>query len=1199
MLPDTKKPQAHRQKDAEPLRSPLRFAGVPRKLIGSAIALALSPALILAQASFEAQVRGVVHDPTGGSVIGAKVTITDAATGIANTGTTDDRGEYTFNALRPATYVIKVEMTGFRPEETKDIVLGVSQHTNIDFSLQVGSLQSSVTVVEAATTLDTGSAEIGTTVSGEYARQMPLYGRSYFGLVFLSGGVTESAGSGIRDNYPSGTNFISNGQRNATAEVRFDGAPLSAPEQGEGGNSNVYYTPSVEVIQEFKVENNSFSAEYGNNGGTVLNILMKQGANQFHGAGWWFGQRDEFDANDFFSNQAGLPKPPHTHNQYGGVISGPIKKNKTFFLFDYERQNDISSSQTVATVPTALERSGNFSQTYTYDENGNLAPVTIYDPATIDANGNRTPFPNNTIPMSRFDPVAQKLLAYYPAGNVPGDAVTNYNNYRQNVQSTNTGYQFDIRGDHNFNDTNHLGLRYSRSNFNSPTGDTFIDDSYVYKTDVHNAVMDYTWTISPSLLYTGRVGLDLAIAPGITNYPNLTSVGFPSTLEAGGLTRMPIIQMDSTYASLFNQCCVDTHFSHTLYTYSSALVWVKGAHSIKFGGEQRIFFNNFWQPDNPTGLFSFGQDSTNQQPGNGIVTQGDPFAALLLGYGDNVSGPLNVLPAVADKSKETAFYVQDDWKVSPKLTVNAGLRYEWSTPYTERYNHSTFADFSANSGISVPGLGTLDGTTVFATPGDRTVPVQRTNLAPRLGLAYSWDSKTVVRAGAGIYYGANIATNFQYPGPPFSTDAPIYFSNDFYQTQYATLQNPFPAGLPQPQGTTYGKLAQWGLSNGGDLTDETDIRPQIYQWSGGMERLLPHDIVISVDYSANRSTHLSWGSYGTNTRNENFIPSAVAAQYTTAQLNAPVANPFYSLFTGPTAIFNVPGSRYNDPTIPLLNLLRPYPQFDGTFGGFPNFGATSRYDSMQVRFEKRSGKYFTIQGSYTLARNTDDASSGNNSWVGWYSIGAPQALDQLKNETSLSANNATNRVAAAFTGQIPIGRGLLIGSNMNRVLDGVIGGWSASSNVTLQSGQPVAIRMNINRLADGYQRPNVTCSNLSTGISFHDAAAALLNGASSGFSVFNPNCFADPGDEQLGNAPRYFDNLNSQGIKNADIALRKQFAIRERAKVQVRLESFNAFNFTRFDRAGYSYGAGSFGQVTALANGWHPRQIQIVGRFEF
>ena len=274
------------------------------------LSLAVIPALVFGQASFEAQVRGTVHDASGSVIVGAKVTITDVATNISSTTATDERGYYIFNGLHPATYIVKAEMAGFRPEETKNVVLGVSQHTNVDFSLQVAGLETSMTVVEAAPTLDTGSSEIGTTVTGQYTRDMPLYGRSYFGLVFLSGGITESAGSGMRDNYPSGTNFVSNGQRNSTAEVRFDGAPISAPEQGEGGNSNVYYTPSVEVIQEFKVENNSFSAEYGNNGGTVINIMMKQGGNQIHGSGWYFGQRDAFNANDFFSNAAGCRKAP-------------------------------------------------------------------------------------------------------------------------------------------------------------------------------------------------------------------------------------------------------------------------------------------------------------------------------------------------------------------------------------------------------------------------------------------------------------------------------------------------------------------------------------------------------------------------------------------------------------------------------------------------------------------------------------------------------------------------------------------------------------------------------------------------------------------------------------------------------------------------------------------------------------------------
>jgi hypothetical protein len=412
----------------------------------------------------------------------------------------------------------------------------------------------------------------------------------------------------------------------------------------------------------------------------------------------------------------------------------------------------------------------------------------------------------------------------------------------------------------------------------APTSATFIEDSYVYKSDVHNAVADYNWTISPRILYTGRLALDLAIAPGITSYPNLTKAGFPSYMINNGLARMPTMDFDSTYTNLFDQCCVDTNFAHTLYTYSAALSWVKGSHSIKFGGEQRVFFNSFWQPDNPTGIFTFGPDVTNAQAGNGEVTQGDSFASLLLGWG--TSGELRIKPPVADKSKETGFYVQDDWKVTSKLTLNIGLRYEWSTPYTERYNRSTFADFTDSAGVTVPGVGDIRGKTLFPVAGRRTLPIDRNNFAPRLGLAYSWDSKTVIRAGAGVYYGANMQTNFQYTGPAYFKNAVSYFTKDNYLTQYATLENPFPTGIPAPQGNKYGNLAMWGFDNGGDLSYELNKSAEIYQWSVGVQRLLPGDFVVAVDYSANRSTHLPWGSFAAGTRNKNFVPSDARVNHT-------------------------------------------------------------------------------------------------------------------------------------------------------------------------------------------------------------------------------------------------------------------------------------------------------------------------------
>ncbi len=1163
------------------------------------IAMALlSGQRMQAQSGYEAQIRGTVTDPSGAIVLGARVTLTDVATGIATNTATNEKGIYTLNGLRPGKYNLLIEQAGFQSAEAKDIELTVSQQAVINLSLHLGSTSSSVSVTESVPMLDTGGATLGTTISGNTTRDIPLYGRSYFPLIFLSGGVTESPGSGPADSYPSGTNFVSNGQRNATAEIRLDGTPTTAPEQGEGGNTNVYYQPSVEVIQEFKVSNNSFSAEFGNNGGTVLNVLVKQGGNRFHGSGWWFGQRSGLDSNDFFSNAAGLPRPNHKHDDYGFMVNGPIKKEKTFFLFDLERVKDASPIQIVATVPTMAERGGDFSQTFTNDANGNVVPNIIYDPRS-GPNGARIPFAGNVIPKAALDPIGLKVAALYPQPNIPGDPDLGTNNFRTNVLNTSQGYQLDAKVDQQFTAKQRGSVRYSRlrSNQDTPTvfGDSNWNDGVHYSTTVHNVGANYDWTISPTLLLQLRAGLDRVEAPGQSRYPSFDTVGFPSILDANGLTRMPAITMDDgPYAGLFTQCCVDTAFAHTLFNYSSSMSWVHGAHSIRFGGEQRLFYNNFGQPDSATGTFHFSQINTANDPFAGDVTAGNAIASLLVGYGSNASG-ITIRPNVADKSTENAFYVQDDWKISPKLTVNLGLRYEWSTPYTERYNREQFADFTGNSGIVVPGLpltsGPLLGTTMFPTSSNRSIPVDRNNFAPRLGIAFAPNDKTVLRGGAGIYYGMNIATNFQYAGPAFSKAEPIRFSLDGYNTQYATLENPFPTGLPGPQGTKYGPEALWGFSNPSDLDYEKNRNAEIYQWSFGIQRLLPYSLVVSADYSANRSTHLPWGSWGF-TRNRNYISSDIRSQYTSDQLSTLVANPFQPLFTGPNAKFNEPDSIYNNDTIPLLNLLRPYPQFDGEYDGLPLLTATSRYDSLQIGFAKRDGKYITFQGSYTFSRYTDDSSSGANSWIGYYAYGAPQAIDRLQGEYGISGNDATHRLSAIATFAIPVGRGLLFGSHMNRILDGVIGGWSLGTTYTIQTGQPIAIGMSLPRLADGTQRPNLTCANPGTGISYHHAA-------STGESFFNPTCFSDPGDQQLGNAPRYIESLRLDGIRNVDAAARKEFSIKEGIRLQIRMEAFNVFNRTRFGLPVNAYGDSLFGNVNSLAPGFSPRRMQIVARVEF
>jgi len=1174
----------------------------------------LIPHAFLGQANYQAQIRGVVSDPTGAVMPNVTVTITEVGTNLSQTTKTDRSGEYTLRALRPSTYVVKAEGPGFRPVEQKGVVLAVGQETSINLTLHPAGSSTEVEVTETAPLLDTESSGLGTDVTSRYVKEIPLLNRNFFGLVFLNAGVTETAGSGTADNYPQGTNFVSNGQRNATAEVRMDGALISAPEQGEGGNSNVYYEPSVEAVQEFKVQSNAFSAEFGSNGGTVVNMALKSGTNSYHGSAWWFGQRDALDANDFFSNQAGLPKPSHSRDQYGASLGGPIRKNRTFFFVDIERVLEAIPVGIVATVPTQAERTGDFSQALITDPNtGSVVPNLIFNPHLVDLNGVRTQFPGNIIGKQWQDPIGQKILALYPLPNQPGGP-DDTNNFRANTTSSTKTLQFDAKIDEQINDANHLAGRFSHlHSFNSvPTvlGDGEFNDGLNQLTSVENASVQHDWTIRPTLLLSSRFAIDYVYAPGFTNYPAATTVGFPSLLDNAnaGISRMPGILVDAPWTSLFDQCCVDTKFSHNLYSYSSALSWTRGKHNFKFGGEQRLFYNNFQQPPYPTGSFHFAQNVTENVIGANNPDQGNPFADILTGVGD--TGSIAIYPEVHNRSKETGFYAQDDWRITPKLTLNLGLRYEWSTPYDEAQNRLQFSDFAGSSGVTVPGLplitGPLKGITQFATSSNRSVPVDRNNWGPRFGFAYQFSKDTVIRGGAGVYYGFNVATNFQFPGSAFRKDGVVYFTHDNFQTLSATFANPFPNGLPAPQARKYGPLADWGFANQNDLGTTQAQNADIYQWSLGVQRLLPGQLVVSADYSANRSTHLPWGGEGgicgcgPSTRDRNFISSSVAEQFDTLalynQLHNPVNNPFMPLFQGAGAIFNEPDSQYNNPQIPLINLLRPYPQFDGPFEGLPLLEAQSYYNALQIRVEKRASHYISVVGGYTLSKSTDDSSVGRNAFIGSLASDNPQELDNLKAEHSISANDATHRLALAVIADLPIGRGRWIGSGMNPVLDGVVGGWTVSTILTEQSGQPIDIGISQPTLDDGNQRPNITC-NPGSNVSAHQSA--LSQSSANPLSTFNSSCFSFPNYEQPGNAPRYFSSLRTDGIHNIDIAFEKAFIPHEGMRLEVRGEFFNFFNTPRFAPPDTLFGDSTFGQITSTAMGSTPRHGQMGVRFEF
>ncbi len=1158
------------------------------------------------QASYTAQLRGTVTDPSGAVVPKAKVTITEDATNVSSTSATNEVGQYIFAALRPSTYTLKIEAAGFSTVVQKQVVLAVGQQTSLDVRLKPAVATTEVQVVDTVPMLDTSGASLGTEVTNDFVSRIPLQGRDLGQLVYLSAGVTTLNNA---DSYPYGTNFSSNGQRYGSAEIRVDGNLATGPEQGEGATTNLSYMPSSEVVQEFKVQNNSFSAEFGSNGGTVVNLVMKSGTNKFHGSGWWFGQRKELNANDFFSNRDGIPREDATRDQYGFSIGGPIRKDKTFFLFDLERVRQNFKDLVSARVPTDLERQGDFRQTLVPDpETGDLVPVRIYNPFNV-VEGIRQPFTvDGVIDSNLITDVGRRLVNAYPAATGPLDLSTMTNFHRGIVvQSPST--QFDAKIDHELTSKMHLMGRYSQNyaDYNQPG---FFYNGYTSTTKTRNAVIEHTWTLSPTRLISSRIGVERYYQANVSDGTDPAQFGLSDILaRANNIKRMPNFNIDG-YEALNPECCVDTINGHTQYIYSSAMVWVTGKHVVKFGGEQRLFYNNFFQPDYATGVFDFTKIMTESDPFGANPVEGNGLAGLFLGWPEY--GQINIKYAALNKSKETSFYIQDDWRATRKLTLNFGLRYEWSTPYTDRHNRIQFSDFKGDSGINVDltprdlegnplpefaglGLGPtqLRGTTRFADSSMRNIPVDRNNIGPRFGFAYELANNTVLRGGAGVFYGMSSATNFQYSGTSFRRDYVFHFSRDGGLTQELFLDNLFPSGqVPQPQGTKYGKLAEWGFANPNDLGTEPDRNPEIYQWNFGIQHRFPWDLVISADYSANRSTHLPWGGA---TRNRDILPASIRGQVTSALLSAMVANPFYSMFQGPNAIFNEPESIYNYPDIPLGNLLRPYPQFDGDFEGLPLLSASSWYHGLLFRFQKRPSHGLSFEGNYTLSKATDNSSYGANYWIyfGGSGLGNPQDMSNLKAEHSVGANDTRHRLVLAMVYDLPVGRGRAFGQGMGRFLDGVAGGWSVNALLTLQSGQPIPFAMSDSRLADGLQRPNLTCSNLMSGLSLHDLA--FSNDPTANY--FNLGCFSDPGDQTPGDAPRFSSNARGEGIKNLDFGIFKDFPIREGMKMQLRAEFFNFTNSVRFATPYSAWGDAGFGLLSGQANS--ARRTQVAVRFEF
>jgi len=1184
-----------------------------------------APVKLLGQGVDTALVRVNVTDSDGASVPSATVSMTNDGTGVQVTCVTSQHGACRFNDLKPASYTARVDAKTFEVSIREHVVLQVGQAIDLNFAMRPGSETTTISVQADAQQVNTVNSELGTTVSGNYILDMPLLDRNPNNLIFLAPGVTNVNGGDV--NALGGQNFSSNGQRTFSSELRLDGAVASAPEGGEGGSNNVTYKPSVEGIQEFRLINNGYSAEYGSNGGTVISMITKSGTNAFHGSGFYFTRRPWMDANSWAANHAGEQKISYKREEYGGSIGGPIIKKKVFFFFNYEHDAFDQPFTLGAIVPTLLERAGNFSQSFNPDG----TPVEIYDPAGPIVNGNRPRFNGiangaptlNVIPTSRQAPLSTALMNLFPAPNQNVDPSTGANNYIQNLKMTAPGWQLDGKIDYYINDKNSVTGRYYMRRETDSLPDPFLSAT-VTQLKTEGLTLSDTWTINPSLIWVNRGTVTRFNTPSdvkqtVNPLSIANGVGFPGSLINNAFYNkpaFPAIAFDDGYTGLMNACCTVTRETDTQWSFSSQMTKNYKMHIFKFGGERRIFLNNFFQPNDTAGNFSFGNQFTAQNVTGGSgangVEDGNDLSSLLVDFPDNGilanGGILTEVPAVANKSMETSVFVQDDWKVTPKLSLNLGLRYEWSTPYTERFNRNQFTCFTCDSGIFVPALGTwkggeLYGTSIFASSNMRHSDGDYNNVGPRLGFSYAVDSKTVVRGGAGLYYGLNFATNWQYGGADWNNAVAFNATLDGGFTQHASMTNPFPDGISFPQEGKYGPHAQYGFAdfNHAGLSVRN---AEIYQWNIGTQHQFGKSVVLEANYSANRSTHLPWDK---SLRSQDFVSATdrIKCDPTnpsvcgTAYLNKQVPNPFQYLFAQlpgqPAPLFNEPTSIYRQPTISESILLEPYPQFQALYG-FTPFTASSFYNSLQIRFEKRYSHGLSFTGNYTHARQISDSDSGANSSLGSNlgSVGAVQDKSNLAGERSISANDTPNRFVIAATYELPIGRGKSVGQNMNRYVDLVVGGWKIGSFITTQSGQPLPIRMATNRIISGSQRPNMV-GNPCTGLSAED----VLNGKG---SYLRAAAFANPGDQMAGNTPRYISDCRSDPLRNLDMNVSKKFQFREHVSLELRGEFFNAFNHPNFGSPNTRFNPqrqGSFGtfQNSQPSNQWRHGQLGIRAEF--
>ncbi len=1230
------------------------------------LALLLLPHGMLFCQSYFGTVNGVVTDPSQAAVPGATVLLRNQTNGFTFNTKTNRSGHYVFSQVPPGTYSVSVEMYGFEKAVRGNILETINGSATANFTLRIGSVNQTVEVTGRPPMLNTQNALTGQDVSNRFISDLPLVSRYVLDLTQLGPGMNlPSDQNAVSD---TGTNFVSNGSRTASADVLVDGATDTNFEPN-GGINEVTYTPTTEAIQEMKVEQTNFSAEYGFAGSTIVNMITKSGTNAFHGSAYDFLSNNVFDANNWFNDASDTPEPPVHQDEFGGTFGGPIKKNKLFFFADYDGVRSSSMSTYIGGVPTVAERQGDFGGLCTYyggtfNSAGQCSAAAgqIWDPysgtfqspanqaagayrsayipmnnlATYSSPGNPllngTPYQLAPGAGNLIDPVAAKYIQLFPMpNNLAGGP---YENWTTTGATPSRTDQFDTRLDYQLNARNLITVKYSEL-WSSSTPFNYFSD-YASPSDGpeisgdHLAAINYTWTITPTLLLTSTLGITRGTV-NMSGYccqsknPNpLPSLGLPSYLDDNGITAVPAMNISDYFAAGDGQSIGGDVYGFEYEgqltgQLSEGLTWIRGNHELKFGFDGRLHQMNFFGSNSPVGQFSFDNTGSSQCPVN-VITQcgGDSMASFLMGqfnqtYDVGTNYEWQYFPGT--ENKDFAGYAQDNWKATRKLTLNLGLRYQVDRPLTERGNRMNWFNPTVASPLGsisyvdpVTGQNVsraLVGGEVFASSNDRSPFVTDwSNIAPRLGFAYLFHKNTVIRGGYGIYYddvksGANGWMSYESEGFSQYTYPVTTYQNDG-ATPYLHLADAFSPGPIKPPGSSLGLLNDVGYGAIGPIKDGWfATTPYEQSWSFGIERQLLSNMVLDVYYVGKKGTNL----YYEGANEVDILGPSIEKQTPTeiGNLENYVANPFSSIMTS-LAASNIYYS-YSSmlaPQIPAYQLLLPYPQYSGGVTTDEDPTANSTYNALQVSLNKRFSHGLELAANYTWSKSIDDASmyDDNVSWLAATTdeLFAPQDPNNLELDRSLSTFDVPQMVKLNYVYDLPIGQGRPFLSHMPRPLELILGGWRTSGIWDMQSGFPLDFIMSNGGTpipTYGYQRPNLVGTPTFAGGPEGDWINQYFG---------NPNVFQDTPAYTLGNAPRSVGSVRSPWLFVSNLSLSKTFDLsrkHENLKLGLRMDVQNFFNHPIFGTPDVGVGDPTFGLITYTNEAVPPRTALLTARISF